>query len=196
VTRELGAGGMATVYLAHDLKHERDVAIKVLHPDLGAALGQPASWAHGDVAARILVAISEHLTTERRKNGWPLPRGRVVAAETGFTLQRNPDTVRAPDVAYVRIDRCPTQPSAAFPEFAPDLVIEVLSTSDRAAAVREKVADRLAAGSPPVWVVDPADQVARIYRADGSESHVAATDALHGEDVLPGLRVALTDLFD
>ncbi len=39
VERELGAGGMATVYLAHDLKHERDVAIKVLHPDLGAALG-------------------------------------------------------------------------------------------------------------------------------------------------------------
>uniref|UniRef100_UPI003983A0AA protein kinase domain-containing protein n=1 Tax=Gemmatimonas sp. TaxID=1962908 RepID=UPI003983A0AA len=39
VTRELGAGGMATVYLAHDLKHERDVAVKVLHPDLGAALG-------------------------------------------------------------------------------------------------------------------------------------------------------------
>ncbi len=39
IERELGAGGMATVYLAHDLKHERDVAIKVLHPDLGAALG-------------------------------------------------------------------------------------------------------------------------------------------------------------
>ncbi len=39
VLRELGAGGMATVYLAHDLKHDRDVAIKVLHPDLGAALG-------------------------------------------------------------------------------------------------------------------------------------------------------------
>ena len=39
IDRELGAGGMAAVYLAHDLKHERDVAIKVLHPDLGAALG-------------------------------------------------------------------------------------------------------------------------------------------------------------
>ena len=39
IDRELGAGGMATVYLAHDLKHERDVAIKVLHPDLGAAIG-------------------------------------------------------------------------------------------------------------------------------------------------------------
>ncbi len=39
IDRELGAGGMATVYLAHDLKHDRDVAIKVLHPDLGAALG-------------------------------------------------------------------------------------------------------------------------------------------------------------
>ena len=39
IERELGAGGMATVYLAHDLKHDRDVAIKVLHPELGAALG-------------------------------------------------------------------------------------------------------------------------------------------------------------
>jgi len=39
IERELGAGGMATVYLAHDIKHDRDVAIKVLHPDLGAALG-------------------------------------------------------------------------------------------------------------------------------------------------------------
>jgi serine/threonine-protein kinase len=43
IVRELGAGGMATVYLAHDLKHDRDVAIKVLHPDLGAALGSSAS---------------------------------------------------------------------------------------------------------------------------------------------------------
>ena len=39
IERELGSGGMATVYLAHDVKHDRDVAIKVLHPDLGAALG-------------------------------------------------------------------------------------------------------------------------------------------------------------
>lgn len=157
---------------------------------------EPASWTHGDVAARILVAISEHLTAERRANGWPWPRGRVVAAETGFTLSRSPDTVRAPDVAYVRMDRCPTQPPAAFPEFAPDLVVEVLSPSDRAAAVREKVADWLAAGTLLVWVVDPTRQTARACRADGSESHVAATDALQGEDVLPGLHLALADLFD
>src|SRR5918998_5255987 len=39
IEREIGAGGMATVYLARDLRHDRDVAIKVLHPDLGAALG-------------------------------------------------------------------------------------------------------------------------------------------------------------
>ena len=157
---------------------------------------EPASWTHGDVAARVLVSISEHLTAERRTNGWPSPRGRVLAAETGFILERNPDTVRAPDVAYVRLDRCPTQPPAAFPELAPDLVVEVLSPPDRAAAVHEKVADWLAAGSLLVWVVDSARRVARVYRADGSESHVAASDALHGEDVLPGLHLALTDLFD
>ncbi len=157
---------------------------------------EPAGWTHGDVAARILVAISEHLTAERRANGWPSPRGRVVAAETGFTLSRSPDTVRAPDVAYVRMDRCPTQPPAAFPEFAPDVVVEVLSPSDCAAAVREKVDDWLAAGTLLAWVVDPASQTARVYRADGSESHVATTEALHGEDVLPGLHLALADLFD
>ncbi len=159
-------------------------------------VNESASWTHGDVAARILVAISEHLSAERRANGWPSPRGRVVAAETGFTLSRSPDTVRAPDVAYVRMDRCPTQPPAAFPEFAPDLVVEVLSPSDRATSVREKVADWLAAGTLLVWVVDPASQTARVYRADGSEFHVVATEALHGEDVLPGFHLALAALFD
>lgn len=55
---------------------------------------EKAGWRHGDVAARVLVAISTHLSAERCEQGMAEPRGRVVAAETGFTLQRNPDPVR------------------------------------------------------------------------------------------------------
>ena len=63
---------------------------------------EPAGFWHGDVAARVLVAISNYLAADRRSQASGVARGRVVAAETGFTLQQNPDTVRAPDVAYVK----------------------------------------------------------------------------------------------
>lgn len=157
---------------------------------------EPAGWTHGDVAARILVAISQHLTAERRDGGLAVPRGRVLAAETGFTLQRNPDTVRAPDVAYVRWERCPAVPPAGFAEFAPDLAVEVLSPSDRAGDVLAKVADWITAGTLLVWLVDPSRREARVYRANDSESILGAPAALSGEDVLPGLLIDLDDLFD
>ena len=80
---------------------------------------EPASWRHGDVAARLLMAIGNHLAAERKANGWTSPQGRAVAAETGFTLQRNPDTVRAPDVAYIREDRWRNLPDLAFAPSCP-----------------------------------------------------------------------------
>lgn len=157
---------------------------------------EPASWRHGDIAARLLVAISNHLTAERRRNGWTAPRGRVVAAETGFTLYRNPDTVRAPDVAYIREERWQSLSNDGFAEFAPDLAVEVLSPSDRPGAVFAKLADWLDAGTLLVWIVDPARRVAHVHRADGSDAQCTADDALDGEDVLPGLRVPLADMID
>lgn len=157
---------------------------------------EPASWRHGDVAARLLVAISNHLTAERRDRGMAAARGRVVAAETGFTLQRNPDTVRAPDVAYIRSERWPTADIPGFAEFAPDLAVEVLSPSDRAGSVLAKVADWLDAGTLLVWIVDPARRLARVYRADGSESILASHESLSGEDVIPALVIALPDMID
>jgi Uma2 family endonuclease len=157
---------------------------------------EPAGWSHGDIAARILVALSTHLRTEQRDNDWTNPRGRVLAAETGFTLQRNPDTVRAPDVAYVRWDRCPQQPFAGFAEFAPDLAVEVQSPSQRAGTMLAKVADWLEAGTQLVWLVDPLRRTAHVYRADGSQSALAARESLSGEDVLPGFALPLDELFD
>jgi Uma2 family endonuclease len=145
---------------------------------------EPAGYHHGDVAARLLVAIANHVNA----NGL----GRVFAAETGFRLTRNPDTVRAPDVAYISAARLPDPAPRGFAELAPDLAVEVLSPDDRPGEVLAKVGDWLNAGARVVWVVDPVHVIARVYRADGSESIVSETGALQGEDVLPGFEYPLS----
>lgn len=145
---------------------------------------EPAGYHHGDVAARLLVAIANHVNA----NGL----GRVFAAETGFMLTRNPDTVRAADVAFVSAARLPDPPPRGFADLAPDLAVEVLSPDDRPGEVLAKVGDWLNAGARAVWVVDPVRVLARVYRADGSESILGATDALRGEDILPGFEYPLS----
>ena len=144
---------------------------------------EPAGYQHGDVAMRLAAAIFAHVEAHGL--------GRVFAAETGFTLARNPDTVRAPDVAFISAARLPDPPPRGFAELAPDLAVEVLSPDDRPGEVLAKVGDWLNAGARLVWVVDPARVIVRVYRADGSESIVGETDALRGEDVLPGFEYQL-----
>jgi Uma2 family endonuclease len=147
---------------------------------------EPAGYLHGDVAAELLVAIANHADAYNL--------GRVFAAETGFTLTRNPDTVRAADVAFISAARLPHPPPRGFAELAPDLAVEVLSPDDRPGEVLAKVGDWLNAGARAVWVVDPIRVIARVYRADGSESILGETDALVGEDVLPGFEYKLSTI--
>ena len=149
---------------------------------------EPARLRHGDVAARLLMAIGNHVTRERL--------GRVLTAETGFTLERSPDTVRAPDVAFICTDRWPATEPPGFAEMAPDLAVEVLSPSDRPGAVLAKISDYLEAGTRLVWVVDPLKRSARVYRADGSVAVLDVTGSLLGEDVIPGLAISLSDMVD
>lgn len=147
---------------------------------------EPAGYRHGKVAAELALALLAHAKAH--------DLGAVFAAETGFTLFTDPDTVRAPDVAFIRKDRLPDPPPAGFAALAPDLVIEVLSPDDRPGEVLAKIGDWLRAGCRLVWVVDPARRGARVYRADGSEVLVSEGDALDGEDVLPGLVVPLASV--
>ena len=74
---------------------------------------------------------------------------------------------------------------------APDLVVEVLSPDDRPGETLAKVGDWLEAGARLAWVIDPQRRLARVYRADGTESLLAESDALDGEDVLPGFNCPL-----
>src|SRR5213075_1431959 len=147
---------------------------------------EPAGFRHGTVAMSIGVAIGTFVKSNQL--------GVVVAAETGFTLFRNPDTVRAPDVGFVRADRVPRPLPKGYSDVMPDLAVEVLSPDDRAGEVLEKVSDWLKAGCVLVWVIDPDRRVARVYRADGSETVVSETGSLDGEMLMPGFGCPLENI--
>lgn len=148
---------------------------------------EPPGALHGYVALRLAVALAGYVDTH--------DLGAVFAAETGFKLFAQPDTVRAPDVAFVAKARLPRPLPVGYPALAPDLAIEVRSPSDQMPDVAAKVADWLAAGTRLVWLVDPATRTAYVHRADGTVATVAASGALLGEAVVPGFACHLAPLF-
>ena len=149
---------------------------------------EPPGFIHGDVAARVLVALGVHLHAHGV--------GGKVLAESGYTLSRGPDTVRAPDASYISAERIALGPIKSFPECAPDLAVEVYSPGDRRGRVLRKIGDWLDGGATLVWLIESQRRLARVYRADGSETVLNDREALSGEDVLPGLSIPLASLFD
>lgn len=155
---------------------------------------EPPGMFHGEYAARVVVAISNYLIRDRDTRGAQQTRGRVLTCDPGFTLARNPDTVRAPDVAYVSRARWAGPMPHGYGEFAPDLAVEIPSPHDRVGAVLAKVGDWLDAGSLLVWVIDPIRRSVAVYRADGSHAVLDDTELLDGGEVLPGFTYALAEL--
>lgn len=147
----------------------------------------PGGARHGAVANRLAYRITAHVEARHL--------GRVYAAETGFKIESDPDTVRAPDVAFIAKSRVPEVEPLGYPSWSPDLAVEVLGHDDHPAKTLEKVAQWLGAGVRLVWVVDSDRRVARVYRADGTEALLTGADALDGEDVLSDFRCALADLW-
>lgn len=144
---------------------------------------------HGRVAANLVQDIGAHVRAHRL--------GVVLTCDTGFVLHREPDTVRAPDVALVTLERYRAfdDETSALPG-PPDLAIEVLSPSDTAARMHAKVADYLAAGTSLVWVVDPDRRQVLCYRDLLAPQTRAASDELSAEDLLPGLCLPVADIFE
>jgi Uma2 family endonuclease len=139
----------------------------------------PSLLDHGSVVMRVSAALSQHV--------YPHELGELFGESTGFLLERDPDTVLCPDVAFVASWRLPPDGlGRSFPELAPDLAVEVLSKSNRPREVRAKVADYLRLGVRCVWVVDPPKRVVRIHTADGAERLVGEDGILDGGEILPG----------
>lgn len=119
----------------------------------------------------------------------------TVVVESGFTLSRNPDTVRGPDVSFVRRDRVGAAPRHGYVEGAPDLAVEVRSPDDRMPALFEKAGEYLRSGALLVWVVDPESEVVYALRPGQERVALTGADALDGGEVLPGFTLPLVELF-
>jgi Uma2 family endonuclease len=147
----------------------------------------PAGFDHGRFAINVGNALANF--TKARSLGV------VVSAEAGFHIARDPDTVRVPDVAFVRADRIPPGGVKGFFQGAPDLAVEVVSPGDRASEVMAKARDWLQAGCAMVWVVDPETRTVSVYCSRSEISVLTDADTLTGGDVLPGFSMKVAEIF-
>src|SRR3989475_11850486 len=131
---------------------------------------EPPGGRHGLVAMTLAIRLGNYV--ER------MEAGKLFAAETGFTLFRGPDTVRAPDIAFLRRERLPDPIPIGFPELAPDLVVEDLSRNDRPGETLAKVGGWLDSAARLIWLVEPEPRTARVSRPDGSATPIAADGRL------------------
>ena len=148
----------------------------------------PAGSEHGSIIFRLSALIHQFISSRKLGLGF--------GAESGFLIQRDPDTVRAPDIAFVRADRIPAEgPPQGFWPGAPDLAVEVVSPGDGVREVGEKVAEWLQAGCGAVWIVDPHAKAVSVHLAGGSSELFTVGQTLDGGAVLPGFTCPVSEIF-
>lgn len=148
----------------------------------------PAGFQHGRIAMRIGTFLNIYVLEHKS--------GEVCAAETGFLLAHDPDTVRAPDVAFVTTDRAVQQISEkGFFNGAPDLAVEVVSPSETIEAMEAKLIDYLESGTKIVWLVYPRTQTIMVYRSLIDVRVFTIADTLDGGELLPGFSVPIKEIF-
>jgi len=149
----------------------------------------PAGWRHGEIVSILHCRLAAYIEQHKL--------GKSFGAETGFLLSRNPDTVRAPDFAFIANENLPAEaPAEAFWPGPPDLAVEVLSPDDRTGDVNDKIRAWLGAGAEEVWIVDPQLQSVTIHRSATDISMHPSGDAIKGNDrLLHGFSCSVTELF-
>jgi Uma2 family endonuclease len=146
--------------------------------------GEEHGGVAGNIAGLLFVYAREHRV------------GRVLT-EVGYIVRRNPDTVRAPDVAFVRTERIPGgQLSRRFSQVAPDLIVEVVSPYDTPTEVQTKVHEWIEFGVNLVWVVYPESRTVTIIRSLQERFNLTHEDVLDGGEVLPGFSCRVSELFE
>lgn len=147
----------------------------------------PAAPRHGRITVTLSALLWQHARNRQLGQVW---------TEVGFRLFSKPDTVRAPDVAFVRQDRLPPRDAKGFFRGVPDLAIEVLSPEDRRSEVQEKIDDYLAAGTPMVLVVDPGERQAVVHRPGVPPVRLREEDAFDLDPIVRGFTLGLKDVLD
>ncbi|HWE40759.1 MAG TPA: Uma2 family endonuclease [Isosphaeraceae bacterium] len=148
----------------------------------------PPGGYHGEVMIEFGARIRDHVKAN--------DLGRVYGGDAGFFIERDPDTVRGPDVAFVRRERLgEITERSKFVPFAPDLAVEVASPSDRPGEIGEKTQAWLAAGTRMAWNAFPESRTVRVDRPGVPPVTLREDDEIDGADVLPGFRCRVGDLF-
>jgi Uma2 family endonuclease len=146
----------------------------------------PPGYPHGAIAVAIAAAL--HAFVRAQKLG-------VVVVESGCTVRRNPDTVRGPDVSYVRRERAVARTSG-YLDGAPDLAVEIRSPGDSMRELISHADEYIAAGAQMVWLVDPDSSTVRVHRAGAPATMLKAGDVLDGGDVLSGFSMEIAAVFE
>ena len=148
----------------------------------------PTGHEHGRITIRLTVPLAQHVKANRL--------GEVYAAETGFKLTSNPDTVRAPDIAFNRQQRVDEVGAGkGYWPGAPDLAVEVNSPSDTVREVEKKVMEWLEFGSQLVWVVSSKLHTVTGYRSLTDIVILTEKDTLDGGDFIPGFQIPVAEIF-
>jgi Uma2 family endonuclease len=148
----------------------------------------PAGSEHGGIIGNLTILLGTFVRSRKL--------GRIFGAETGFIIHRNPDTVRAPDVAFIRAERLSAKLPRGFFDGPPDLAVEVLSPEDRPGNVKAKIRDWLDAGCLAVWIVDPSDETVTIHESQQDAVVLKRGDTLTDSRVLPGFSMAVSEIFE
>ncbi len=148
----------------------------------------PTGGRHGETVVNIVFFLRSFI--------FPRRLGRLAASDSGVLLERDPDTVREPDIAYISTERLPLDVEVAgYYEVVPDLVVEVVSPGDSASEVMDKAIMWLSFGARMVWAVNPQSRSVDVYRPDERTVTLTETDTLDGLDILPSFTCPVADIF-
>ncbi len=148
----------------------------------------PTGHRHGKIAVKLAAALLNYVE--------PRGLGTVVASDAGFWLERNPDTVREPDVAFTSAERIPVDAEIdGYAEVVPDLVVEVVSPSQSRRWAHERARMWLHHGARLVWMVHPDTRTVDVHRPGAAAVTRQETDSLDGLDVLPGFTCTVSAVF-
>ena len=149
----------------------------------------PTGQEHGEVVVNLTILLGTFVKSRKL--------GRLMASDAGVWLERDPDTVREPDIAYFSAEKIPPGVRVTgYAEAVPDLAVEVVSPNDSLREVNDKALMWLSHGVPLVWVVNPDRRTMDVYWEGGAVSTLTDSDTLDGLDVLPGFTCAVRDVFD
>ena len=144
---------------------------------------------HGVIEINIVLLLGQHVRRRRL--------GQLTPGDAKHLLERDPDTMRQPDVAFIRAERLPPPVEwEAYGRVVPDLAVEILSPGNTAAEMRDKVAEYLRVGVRLVWIVDPDTETVTIHTPDAAPVMLPADAEITGGDVLPDFRCPVAAFFD